>query len=153
MCDVLLPPGVNPTAVKYIYQINRIRSFFRLGCNPLRKMKGVVLGYSVVLTWKGSMLSGLPCKQGRPLGGASGALAPGADFEGAPKRRSLTGHMLIRSTVAWWFPHLQTKRVAKDFLFNLVVLALDYCDVFWCLHMYIHVILYVYCCKYCWLPP
>jgi hypothetical protein len=25
--------------------------------------------------------------QGRPLGGASGALAPGADFEGAPKGR------------------------------------------------------------------
>jgi hypothetical protein len=22
MCDVLLPPGVNPTAVKYIYHIN-----------------------------------------------------------------------------------------------------------------------------------
>jgi hypothetical protein len=38
--------------------------------------------------------------QGRPLGGASGALAPGADFEGAPKRRSPTGHTLIRSTVA-----------------------------------------------------
>jgi hypothetical protein len=30
--------------------------------------------------------------QGRPLGGVSGALAPGADFEGAPKRRSPTGH-------------------------------------------------------------
>jgi hypothetical protein len=38
--------------------------------------------------------------QGRPLGGASGALAPGADFEGAPKRRSPTGHTLICSTVA-----------------------------------------------------
>jgi hypothetical protein len=38
--------------------------------------------------------------QGRPLGGASGALAPGADHEGAPERRSLTGHTLIRSTVA-----------------------------------------------------
>jgi hypothetical protein len=24
--------------------------------------------------------------QGRPLGGASGALAPGADFEGTPKK-------------------------------------------------------------------
>jgi hypothetical protein len=35
------------------------------------------------------------------LGGASGALAPGADFEGAPKRRSPIGHTLIRSTVAW----------------------------------------------------
>jgi hypothetical protein len=54
-------------------------------------------------------------KQGRPLGGASGALAPGADFEGAPKRRSPTGHTLIRSTLAWRFPHLQTKRVTKDF--------------------------------------
>jgi hypothetical protein len=40
-------------------------------------------------------------RQGRPLGGASGALAPGADFEGAPKRRSPSGHTLIRSTVAW----------------------------------------------------
>jgi hypothetical protein len=39
--------------------------------------------------------------QGRPLGVASGALAPGADFEGAPKWRLLTGHTLIRSTVAW----------------------------------------------------
>jgi hypothetical protein len=39
-------------------------------------------------------------QQGRPLGGASGALAPGADFEGAPKRQSPTGHTLIRSTVA-----------------------------------------------------
>jgi hypothetical protein len=38
--------------------------------------------------------------QGRPLGGASGTLAPGADFEGAPKRQSPTGHTLIRSTVA-----------------------------------------------------
>jgi hypothetical protein len=47
--------------------------------------------------------------QGQPLGGASGALVPGADFEEAPKRRSPTGHTLIRSTVAWRFPHLQTK--------------------------------------------
>jgi hypothetical protein len=39
--------------------------------------------------------------QGWPLGGASGALAPGADFEGAPKRRSPTSHTLIHSTVAW----------------------------------------------------
>jgi hypothetical protein len=39
--------------------------------------------------------------QGWPLGGASRALAPGADFEGAPKRRSPPGHTLIRSTVAW----------------------------------------------------
>jgi hypothetical protein len=39
--------------------------------------------------------------QGRPLGGASGALAPGADFEGAPKRQSPTGHTLIRITIAW----------------------------------------------------
>jgi hypothetical protein len=38
--------------------------------------------------------------QGQPLGGASRALTPGADFEGAPKRQSPTGHMLIRSTVA-----------------------------------------------------
>jgi hypothetical protein len=39
-------------------------------------------------------------RQGWPLGGAVGALAPGTDFEGAPKRRSLTGHTLICSTVA-----------------------------------------------------
>jgi hypothetical protein len=39
-------------------------------------------------------------KQGRPLGGASGALAPGADFEGVQKRHSPTSHTLIRSTVA-----------------------------------------------------
>jgi hypothetical protein len=39
-------------------------------------------------------------EQGWPLGRASGTLAPGADFEGAPKRRSATGHTLIRSTVA-----------------------------------------------------
>jgi hypothetical protein len=36
-----------------------------------------------------------------PLGGASGALAPGADFEGGPKRQSPSSHTLIRSTVAW----------------------------------------------------
>jgi hypothetical protein len=53
-------------------------------------------------------------RQGRSLSGASGALAPGADFEGAPKRQSTTGNTLIRSTVTWWFPHLQTKRAAKD---------------------------------------
>jgi hypothetical protein len=41
------------------------------------------------------------CKQCWPLGGVSGALALGADFEGAPNRQSPTGHMLIRSTVAW----------------------------------------------------
>jgi hypothetical protein len=41
----------------------------------------------------------------------------------------------------------------RIFFFNLVVLALAYSDVFWCLHMYIHVMLYVYCCKHCLLPP
>jgi hypothetical protein len=82
-----------------------------------------------------------PHAQGRPLGGASVALAPAAEFEGAPKRRSPTGHTLIRSTVAWWFPHLQTKKVAKNLKKNLIVLALAYCEVFWCLHMYIHDIL------------
>jgi hypothetical protein len=49
----------------------------------------------------GCHLQGVVDSQGRPLGGASGALAPGADFEGAPKRGSHTGHTLIRSTVAW----------------------------------------------------
>jgi hypothetical protein len=74
--------------------------------------------------------------RGRPLGGASGALAPGADFEGAPKRRSPTGHTLILSTVARWFPHLQTKRVTKDFFkFGCIGFSL-----FWC----ILVLTYVY---------
>jgi hypothetical protein len=41
----------------------------------------------------------LMCNQG----GANGALAPGADLEGAPKRQSPTGHKLIRSTVAWYW--------------------------------------------------
>jgi hypothetical protein len=39
--------------------------------------------------------------QGRPLGGASVVLVPGAELEGAPKRQSPTGHTLIRITVAW----------------------------------------------------
>jgi hypothetical protein len=39
--------------------------------------------------------------QGWPLGGMSGALAPDADFERELKRRSLPGHTLIHSTVAW----------------------------------------------------
>jgi hypothetical protein len=42
--------------------------------------------------------------QGRPLGGASGALAPGADFEGAPKRQSPTGH-----TLTFWHRNLAFK--------------------------------------------
>jgi hypothetical protein len=37
--------------------------------------------------------------QGWPLGGASGALAPDTDFEGAPKRQLPTGQTLIGSTV------------------------------------------------------
>jgi hypothetical protein len=68
--------------------------------------------------------------QGRPVGGASGALAPGADFEGAPQRRSQTGHKLIRSTVAWRFKRKESQR--NFFFFNLVVLPLAYSDVFWC---------------------
>jgi hypothetical protein len=51
----------------------------------------------VVMGWRGMHGD----EQCRPLGGASGALAPGTDFEGAPKRRSPTGHTLIRSIVAW----------------------------------------------------
>jgi hypothetical protein len=34
-------------------------------------------------------------EQGWPLGGASGALALGANFEGALKRRSPTGHTYV----------------------------------------------------------
>jgi hypothetical protein len=79
----------------------------------------------VEIMWDGEIHA---CRQGRPLGGASGALAPGADFEGAPKRRSPTGHMLIRSTVAWWFPHLQTKIVAKIF-FKFGCIGFR---IFWC---------------------
>jgi hypothetical protein len=69
-------------------------------------------------------------RQGQPLGGASGALAQGADFEGAPKRQSPTGHTLIRSTVAWWFPHFQTKGVAKDFFFKFGCIGFS---LFWCI--------------------
>jgi hypothetical protein len=48
---------------------------------------------------------------------------------------------------------LANEKSRKGNFFNLVVLALAYSVVFWCLHMYIHVMLYVYCCKYClWLP-
>jgi hypothetical protein len=42
-------------------------------------------------------LGSLVCR----AGGASGSLAPGAAFEGSPKRRSPTGHTLIRSSVTW----------------------------------------------------
>jgi hypothetical protein len=57
------------------------------------------------------------CRQGRPLGGASGPLSRALKLRGCqkPKMWSPTGHTLIRSTVAWWFPYLQTKRVAKEF--------------------------------------
>jgi hypothetical protein len=55
-------------------------------------------------------------------------------------RRKGSHRPATRSTVAWWFSHLHRKRVAKDF-FSLVVLALAYSDVFWCLHMYIHIML------------
>jgi hypothetical protein len=44
--------------------------------------------------------SGIHRNQGRPLGGASGAFAPGADFEGALKRRSPIAHTLTPSTIA-----------------------------------------------------
>jgi hypothetical protein len=58
--------------------------------NPVPKKHNVAAILSLLFT--------VPI-QGRPLGGANGALAPGADFERAPKRRSPTGHTLIRSTV------------------------------------------------------
>jgi hypothetical protein len=77
----------------------------------------------------------LQYKQGQPLGGASRALALGADFKGAPKRRSPTGRKWICSTVAWWFPHLQTKRVAKEFFkFGCIGFSL-----FWCVSVFIYV--------------
>jgi hypothetical protein len=80
--------------------------------------------------------------------GRAGPLPRALTSRGRQKGSHRPGHTLISSTVAWWFPHLQMKRVAKDFFFNLVVLALAYSDVFWCLHMYIHVMVYVYFCKY-----
>jgi hypothetical protein len=89
------------------------------------------------------------CNQGRPLGGASGALAPGADFEGAPKRRSPTGHTLIRMVIS----SFANEKSRKGFFFKFGCIGFSLFYVFLCLHMYIHVILYVYCCKYCWLPP
>jgi hypothetical protein len=52
----------------------------------------------VLFSWQPSFILAM---QGWPLGGVSGALAPGADFEGALKRWSPPGHTLIRSTVAW----------------------------------------------------
>jgi hypothetical protein len=72
------------------------------------------------------------------VGGASWALAPGADFEGAPKRRSLTGHTLIRSIVAWSFPHSQTKRVAKEFFLKFGCIGFS---LFWCVLVFTYVYL------------
>jgi hypothetical protein len=60
---------------------NIIHSLF---IHPLKVRVGVLQDYS------------FSCHQGRPFGGA-----PGADFEGAPKRWSLTSHTLIRNIVAW----------------------------------------------------
>jgi hypothetical protein len=51
--------------------------------------------------------------QGRPLGGANGALAPGADFEGAPKRQSPTGHTLKRMVIS----SFANEKSCKGFLF------------------------------------
>jgi hypothetical protein len=73
--------------------------------------------------------------QGRPLGGVNGALALGADLEGAPKRQSPTGHTLICSTLAWWFSHLQTKRVAKNF-FKIGCIGFS---LFWCVLAFTYV--------------
>jgi hypothetical protein len=71
----------------------------------------------------------------------SGALAPGADFEGAPKRRSPTGHTLILSTVEWWFPHLQTKKVAKDFFkFGCIGFSL-----LWCVLVFTYICIFTLC--------
>jgi hypothetical protein len=107
----------------------------------------LVIRYIYQIFWRNSFLNPGPASGWGERGPCLGRW-----LWGGAKSRSGTGHTSIRSTVAWWFPHLQTKRVAKE-LFNLVVLVLAYSDVFWCLHMYIHVMLYVYCCKYCWLPP
>jgi hypothetical protein len=84
-------------------------------------------------------------KQGRPLGEASEALAPGADkaVTNWPHVNTQHSSMVISSFA---------NETSRKGMF-LTVLALAYSDVFWCSHMYIHVMLYVYCCKYCWLPP
>jgi hypothetical protein len=58
--------------------------------------------------WKPSYRAGLWV-------GRAGSLPRALTLRGAPKRQSPTGHTLIRSTVAWWFSHFQTKRVAKNF--------------------------------------
>jgi hypothetical protein len=69
------------------------------------------------------------------------------------------GHLSIENDVARRIDFTDVissfanEKSRKGFFFNLVLLALAYSDVFWCLHMYIHVMFYVYCCKYCLLPP
>jgi hypothetical protein len=89
----------------------------------------------IIISSSSSVSISSSSSQGRSLGGANGALAPGTDFEGAPKRQLPTGHTLIRSTLAWWFPHLQTKRVAKDFFyFGCIGFSL-----FWCVLAFTYV--------------
>jgi hypothetical protein len=59
-------------------------------------------------------ISEMTSRQGRPLGGVSGAHAPGADFEGAPKRQSPTSHTSILRMV---ISSLANKKSLKGFLF------------------------------------
>jgi hypothetical protein len=56
--------------------------------------------------------------QGRPLGGASGALAPGAGFEGALERQSPTGHTMVISSFA------NEKSRKEFFLFGFIGFSL-----------------------------
>jgi hypothetical protein len=127
--------GLLYSAISVCLFVNLLRIFFTNADDGITSNSRTV---SVCNTGWSKSLCAPDGYQGRPLGGVSGALALGADFEGAPKRRSPTGHTLIRSTVAWWFPHLQTKGVAKDiFKFGCIGFSL-----FWC----VLVFTYVYSC-------
>jgi hypothetical protein len=98
---------------------------------------------ALLALWKGAHISKnhyhqvlYSSTQCRPFGGASGALARGADFKGAPKRQSPTGHTLIRSTVERWFPHLQMKRVAKEIFLKFGCIGFS---LFWCVLVFTYV--------------
>jgi hypothetical protein len=52
---------------------------------------------------------------GPALGWGERGPCPGSRLRGGDKKVITDRSHVIRSTVAWWFPHLQTKRVAKDF--------------------------------------
>jgi hypothetical protein len=54
--------------------------------------------------------------------------SPGRWLRGGAKKSVTDRPHVIRSTIAWWFPHLQTKSVSKDFfLFGCVGFNLIWC--------------------------